>query len=626
MASSAGPLTVRDLNVFVAPTGNAFMRDIAAWLVEAGGQLGRRSALCLDGRPPHDPEAINLVVAPHEFYLLSDFDDATIHRATQLSVPVCTEQPGTPWFEISAITARSSALALDINLHGVDALAGRGIDARHLRLGGLPSIDAATGTAGDRDIDLLFLGGHTERRGARLAGLAPLLWDRAVDLRLFKFNQPVLDGLPGLVFGHDKYRLLARSRILLNIHRDDTRPGYFEWARMIEAMANGCCVVTEPVTGCEPFVAGEHFVATDDLDGAVAELLDDPQRCERIGQAGRSAVMQQFPLSSSLGPLLDELDARPTPAVPAGHRVPRYRRQMIVAQQHPLLPAFEHAGDLRVQVYRALIAETKLQREIERVRCLVRHGTEDHVERVESPAYASAVPEVSVVVTLFNYAHLVTETLESIVASHDVDVEIVVVDDHSTDAGRQTVREFIAGHPDVPILLLGSDINRGLPSARNLGFESARADKVMVMDADNLVFPSALRKLADALDADPAAAFAYSALEEFGISAGVRSAYDWYLPWLCQGNYIDAQAMIRKDAWRRHGGYRTDDELVFGWEDWELWLRFAAAGAHGVHVPQMLGRYRTQGESMISTTNLVADHMIRHIRVLHPTLPWPVDD
>ena len=77
-----------------------------------------------------------------------------------------------------------------------------------------------------------------------------------------------------------------------------------------------------------------------------------------------------------------------------------------------------------------------------------------------------------------------------------------------------------------------------------------------------------------------------------------------------RANYIDAQAMLRRDAWQRHGGYRTDDELVFGWEDWELWLRFAAAGEHGVYVPQMLGRYRTQEVSMLSTTNLVADHML----------------
>ena len=610
---------MKPVHVFVSPDGNAFMRDIAGWLAEAATLLGRPSALHDDGSAPDDAGAVNLVVAPHEFYLLSDLDDRGIERAARLSVPVCTEQPGTPWYDIGLTVARRSQLALDINVHGAAALVADGLDARHLRLGGVPSMAAPVV---ERDLDLVFLGGRTDRRAARLAALAPILWDRAVDLRLFSFSRPVHDGTPGLVFGDAKYRLLVRSRVLLNIHRNDRSPGYFEWARMIEAMANGCCIVTEPVADHEPFLAGEHFVATDDLATGVEALLDDPERIARIGSAARSAVLDDHPLTASLGPLLDEIEALPPPRR-VGRLVPRHRRHMIVAQQYPVLPVFQPNQEMRARVYRALMAETALQRGIGRARCLARHGVDDHVVRVESDAYAGASPEVSVIVTLFDYARVVTETLASIVASQDVDLEIVVIDDHSTDDGRAVVAEFVAAHPDIPMLLLGSDVNRGLPASRNLVIGEARADKVMVMDADNLVYPNALRILADALDADPEAAFAYSTLEEFGVAPGVRSAMAWNPEWLCERNYIDAQAMLRRSAWERHGGYRVSDELVFGWEDWELWLRMAAAGEHGVHVPRMLGRYRTQEQSMLSTTNLVADHMSRHLRQLHPGLPWP---
>jgi hypothetical protein len=609
---------VKPVNVYVARDGNAFMRDIAAWITEAAGQLGRRSELHADGAVPTDPDAINLVVAPHELYLLSDLDDPAIDRAARLSVPICTEQPGTTWFDIGLGPARRSPFALDINAHGAAALVGEGVDARHLRLGGVPSMAAPTV---DRDLDLVFLGGRTARRAARLAGLAPVLWHREVDLRMFSFSRPVRDGTPGLVFGDEKYRLLARARLLLNIHRDDRRPGYFEWARMLEAMANGCCIVTEPVSEHAPFVAGEHFVETDDLAGEVDALLADPARAERIGLDARRAVLEEHPLTASLAPFLDELD-RTRPA-PAPRRAPRHRRRMIVAQQHPLLPPFEPNRALRARIYRAMMAETALQREIERTRCRARHGSDDHVVRIESAAYADACPEVTVVVTMFDYAHVVRETLDSIVASEGVDLEIVVIDDHSTDAGRAVVAAFAEEHPHVALLLLGSDVNRGLPAGRNLAIGAARADKIMVMDADNLVYPNALRRLADALDADPDAAFAYSTLEEFGVAPGVRSAMAWNPEWLCERNYIDAQAMLGRAAWERHGGYRVSDELVFGWEDWELWLRFAAAGEHGVHVPRMLGRYRTQEQSMLSTTNLVADHMLRHLRDLYPELPWP---
>jgi GT2 family glycosyltransferase len=613
---------MRTLHVFVAPTGNAFMRDIAEWLVEAAGETGRTAALVVDGTPPTDPSKINLVVAPHEFYVLSEFDDATLHQAMHVSVPVCTEQPGTPWFDITAIVAHRAPLAIDINEFGVSALRARGIDTRRLRLGGVPSMMAAAPQrTADRTIDVVFLGGKTDRRGARLAAMAPTLWNRECDLRLFSFRRPVQPGVPGLVFGAEKYQLLAQSKILLNIHRDGRRPGYFEWARMIEAMANGCCIVTEPVSGSEPFIDGEHFIATEDLEAAIDDLLEHPEKLQRIGMAAQRAAIELYPLRDTLSPLLAELDLL-RPVVPRPRKLPKHRRHLTVAQQLPLLPAFRANADLRAQVFHAIRAEADLQRQIDAARCLLRHGSADHIERVETPAYRVATPTVTVLVTLFNYAHLVTETLDSIVASEGVDFEVIIVDDHSTDNGRDVVKAYLAAHPELPMLLLGCDANGGLANARNLAFHHARAEYVMVMDADNLVYPNAFAKLAAALDADPTAAFAYSTLEEFGVLPGVRSSMAWHVPWLCEANYIDAQAMLRKAAWKRSGGYRCDDDLVFGWEDWELWLRLADAGEHGVHVPQMLGRYRTQETSMITTTNLVADHMIRHLQDLYPNLPW----
>lgn len=617
MADFAG----RDLNVYVSPRGNAFMTDIAGWIAEAGALTGRTARLLDDGSTPDDADATNLVVAPHEFYLLEDYDDATIDRSVRRSVPVCTEQPGTRWFDIGLVTAAGGRTALDINTHGVSALRAAGVDAAHLRLGGVPSMVAP---AVERDIDVVLLGGKTERRAARLAALAPVLWERNCDLRLFSFSKPVRPDTPGLVFGDDKYRLLARSRILLNIHRDDERPGYFEWARMMEAMANGCCIVTEPVAGFEPFVEGRDFIATDDLEGAVAELLADDARRREIGEAARRAAIEAHPLQDAFAPVLDRLD-RLAPVPAKQRRTPTYRNRMVAAEQRPLLPVFRPNRAIRTKLYRALIAETNLQRRIERARSLLLYGVDDHTEMIRSVAYETASPQVSVVVTLYNYAHLVIETLDSIAAGTGVDLEVIVVDDHSSDDGRSVVATFIDEHPDLPMLLLGSDINRGLPAARNLGFAHARADRVMVMDADNLVYPNAIARLSQALDADPEASFAYSSLEEFGVQPGVRSAMAFSVEQLCAGNYIDAQAMIRLDAWARHGGYRTGDEMIFGWEDWELWLRMAAAGEYGVHVAQMLGRYRTQAESMLTTTNLVADQMMEHLQAVHPGLPWSID-
>jgi hypothetical protein len=606
---------MRPVNVFVAAGGNAFMTDIAGWIVEAA-RLAGRSATLERQRLPVAGEALNLVLAPHEFFALSGATDRELATSIAASVPICTEQPGTAWFNLTAGLIEGAATVLDINTHGVDALRERGHDAIHLRLGGVPSMRAPDVV---RDRDVVFLGASTARRAARLASLAPLLWDRRSELRLFRFSAPVDQQVPGVVFGTDKYALLARSRILLNLHRDDVVPGYFEWARMVEAMANGCAVLTEPSTGFWPLVDGKHFVTATDLGRELVTLLDDPDACAELGEAARSAVLDEYPLVDSLRPVLERLDEL-SPAVAT-----RRRRRKPIARTHrpPLFAELRPVEALRERVYTAFIDEQRLLRAIERARCRIRHGAEDVVIRSETPAYAAATPDVSVIVTLYNYAGVVTETLDSIVASTDVNLELVVVDDHSGDGSREAVERFMAAHPELPMRLLASEINRGLSPSRNLAVAEARAPLVMIMDADNTIYPTCLRRLADALGADPAAAFAYTTLEAFGAEPGLRSEMAWFVPWLCESNYIDAQAMVRRSTFDRHGGYVDADDGSYGWEDWGLWLRLAAAGEHGVHVPEMLGRYRTQTTSMVAITNLVAGSMRARVRAHHAGLPWP---
>ena len=596
------------------------MRDIAMWIVEAAASLGRTAALVTD-RLPEGDGSINLVVAPHEFYLLRSDGDAAIRAAAACSVPVCTEQPGTPWFFLSLGFCVGSALIVDINATGVTAIEREGFTAHRLVLGGVPSMDRSVAGAG-RDIDVLFVGGKTDRRAAALATLAPVLWERHADLRLFTFSQPITGAEPGVVFGTDQYDLLARSKVLVHLHRNDDDDGYFEWARMVEAMSNRCAVISEPSIGYAPLDAAEHFVEArlDDLPTRLIELLDDDRQRTAMADRAHEAVMSTLALGNAVEQMLDCIESS-GPSI-AGRSRWRPSRPIIRTHNPPLLAEFCPHVELRRRLYHQLLAESQHRRELERMRCLLDHGTDDYVERFETPAFAAARPTVSVIVTLYNYADVVVDTLDSIVASSEVDFEIIVIDDHSTDAGRSVVRAFLDDHPSVPMLLLASDLNRGLPRSRNLAIEATRAEKVLVMDADNLVYPTCLQRLSRALDDDLLASFAYATLEAFGAETGLRSERGWYVPWLCEANYIDAQAMLRRTTWERHGGYAHDD-AIHGWEDWDLWLRLAQAGERGVHVSQMLGRYRTQESSMIATTNLVAADLRAGLVERYPTLPWP---
>lgn len=623
------------VEVFVAGRGNGFMRDIAEWIVEAAGATGRAARL-VDDRLPVPDGTVPLVVAPHEFFELTDAPRAELQRAAAASICVCTEQPGTPWFHLALDACRRGMFALDINHHGVEALRAVGVDAQRLRLGAVPSMVVPAPERSERPIDVVFMGGLDDRRGAVLAAMAPHLARRHSELRLFRFDRPVTSATPGLLFGPDKYRLLARARLLVNIHRDRSahhRPGaepppYFEWARLVEAMANGCAVVTEPADGHDPLVPGIHYVeaGVDELPDAVAELLDDRSRWAAVTDAARSAVTGELALASSLEPILAHLERHVVPRL--AHHVERsgptrglWRFGATTAAPPVRLGPFRPYLRLQQRAKELALADGRMLRRLDATACVLRTGSSQHLERVETPAYVDASPEVSAIVTVYDYAEVVSETLASLVASDDVSFEVVVVDDHATDTSRDVVRTFLAAHPEIPMVLVGKDANEGLAAARNTGFAHARGELVMVMDADNHVYPTCLRRLADTLHDDPDASAAYAILEDFGDQRNVRSALAWDVRRLCQANYIDAQAMWRRSAWESLGGYRADD-VVHGWEDWDLWLRLASHGGYATLRPEILGRYRVQRGSMIALTNLATDDALAEIRSRYPALPW----
>ena len=78
-------------------------------------------------------------------------------------------------------------------------------------------------------------------------------------------------------------------------------------------------------------------------------------------------------------------------------------------------------------------------------------------------------------------------------------------------------------YPWLPVTIVQRGQNGGLPAARNMGVRQASADYVFILDADNEVLPSGIRLLAETLDAEPEAGFAYGTIEGFG-SRGRRAS------------------------------------------------------------------------------------------------------
>jgi glycosyltransferase involved in cell wall biosynthesis len=294
---------------------------------------------------------------------------------------------------------------------------------------------------------------------------------------------------------------------------------------------------------------------------------------------------------------------------------------------------FQPFEDLRTQAKELTLAEHRLMRSLDRTEAYLVHGDPDHCQITRSSVWGISdaetlplfTPKVSVVVSLYNYAAVVAETLDSGAASQGMVFEVIVVHDHSRDDSVRVARAALEQYPDLQWTLVERAANRGLAAARNFGVQMATGKYVMIIDADNHVYPRALAALAETLDQQREADATWSILEDFGASRGLRSAVAWDVRRLCEANYLDAQSMWRRESLIALGGYRDDDDLVYGWEDWDLWLRLAHSGGHAVLLPQILGRYRVQEVSMIALTNLARAESIQALRDRYPSLPWPTD-
>ncbi|MPY93808.1 MAG: glycosyltransferase [Acidimicrobiia bacterium] len=620
----SGPLPPAAEIVFVlAPGQNVFFGELMTAMCDELQLLGVSARIDHSGFPDPSWGTVYVVMPPHEYESLTGFSLADRPDLLARTILVCAEQPGTPWFQSNIAISEGAGALFDINQRAVDAYRQQGVDAVHLQLGYTRTWDRMR-PAGEldpddeRSLDVVYLASDTFRRARGLARCADLMWKRATQLVIASASGPIGDG-PNVYTGNAKLDLLRRAQVLLNIHRDDEP--YFEWLRVIEAFHCGAVVVTESSTGFAPLLPGAHFLSSrpETLASVLEAALDDHERLSRIRRDAYQWLLEQ-PLADAARAVVtaaQQLLDRPTPARGRAHpaeavwRAPEFRPEPVSETKDGSVLR-QALKDLRLDVM-------DLRRQ---VTSATNNGPDATTVQWASAAYrASTTPRVSVITALFNHADHIEEALESVRRSRFQDLEVIVVDDGSSDGSGDVVAAYAARHPEMPLLMLRHPGNRGLGNARNTGVAMARGEYLFVLDSDNRVFPSALGSLVRALDNDVAAAFAYGVLQCFDITgpSHVVSHLPWQPERLRAGNYIDAMAMVRTTEARTSGGY-TNDRRLYGWEDFDLWCGFAERGAHGVLVPNFVGSYRVSPTSMLAMSNLSHFNAYAALAERHPRL------
>jgi glycosyltransferase involved in cell wall biosynthesis len=221
------------------------------------------------------------------------------------------------------------------------------------------------------------------------------------------------------------------------------------------------------------------------------------------------------------------------------------------------------------------------------------------------------VPAVSVIIPTRDREALLREAVASALAQRGTDLEVVVVDDASSDG----TLAWASRHPDPRVRVVHLAERSERSAARNAGLAVAEGRLVLFLDDDDRLRPTALRRLGQALERHPGAAGAVGAAAFFD-AAGQRRRIGFprvpfvAAPWrevLAGWVAVPGQALLRTEVLRDLGGFRADLSVA---EDQELWMRLA--GRHCVaFVPAVVVERRLHGPSRDHPRGLELEQELR---------------
>jgi glycosyltransferase involved in cell wall biosynthesis len=231
----------------------------------------------------------------------------------------------------------------------------------------------------------------------------------------------------------------------------------------------------------------------------------------------------------------------------------------------------------------------------------------------------STKPRVSVIITAYNSASLISETLQSVYRQTYQNIEVIVADDGSTDNTKALIEEKF------PETKYYWKPNGGQPSARNLGISHATGELIAFVDSDDVWEPEKISRQVDEFRKAPDLMWCYCDCLEFeGAPSNVTGRFSSMsqphdgeiLETLFIHNFITSPTiMLRRSVIEEIG---TWDEKVQRAEDWNMWLRIAA------HFPikyisEPLAFYRRHADNKRSKISL-DQYLESHLQVYNNVL------
>ena len=216
--------------------------------------------------------------------------------------------------------------------------------------------------------------------------------------------------------------------------------------------------------------------------------------------------------------------------------------------------------------------------------------------------------QISVVIPCYNQAPYIAETLQSVIAQSYKNLEIIIINDGSTDKSPEIVKSFEAKHKNIKVFNIE---NGGVSKARNLGIEKASNELIFLMDGDDTINEEYIEKLYAEFENDSETIISIGKAAYFGNHAGEWTFPKFTMKKMLHGNIIFCGLMFKKQDWERAGKF--DENLKYR-EDWDFFIRLSNLNPNKIKQVDYLGfNYRLTGNGR--DTNLKDHNLLQEINL-----------
>lgn len=239
------------------------------------------------------------------------------------------------------------------------------------------------------------------------------------------------------------------------------------------------------------------------------------------------------------------------------------------------------------------------------------------------------MPAASIIMPCFNHGRFVEESTQAILGQTYADLELIIVDDCSTDSSWAVIQTL--ARKDPRIRAIRHEINQGAARSRNDGMRFANGEFIGFCDADDVWETTKLERQTNLLQNHPEFDVTYGdsiIIDEHGAPTGERFSHrfrpphassGWLFPRLLTRNFVNMQTVLmRRECFHRMGGFAEDIKWV---EDWSYWITLSHAYRF-LYKPAALSRYRVHAHSSnIVQRRSAAFNRIKVLRRILRTYP-----